>query len=379
MLDLTDEQQMIRDMVREFALGELAPGAMQVDAAARFPEETMGKLSALDLLGLAVPAEHGGAGTDTLSYAIALEELARVCGSTAVILLAHSWLAARAVALLGDEGQRERYLGPLLRGEAVGTGVLASIEPSEPASLRGLLRGDELVVNGAVPLVPAAARADSLVLCARTEDGGVAWGIVRRNTPGLVVAAAETLGLRGAGFAAVRCTDVVIPSARRLCSGDGVAVLGQMVDGARMGLGAVAVGLAQAALERGLRYAHERPQFGKPILEHGSIRELLATSAIDIETARLLVHDVCRRLEAGAPAHRQAAIAKLVAVDAAVRAADRAIQVHGGYGYVAEYHVERLYRDAMMGGVLFGPTDALRLAVANDLAREAEAGLPFLL
>lgn len=378
MSQLTDEQRMIRDMVREFAAGELAPLASPVDAAARFPEESLAKLAGLELLGLGVPSEHGGAGADALGYALAVEELARVCGSTALVLVAHSSLAARPLSLLGDDLQRATFLAPLLRGEAVGAGVLGDTDAFEPTLFAAARRGDATVLNGTAFLVANGARAEWFVVAARDEGGEVEFGILPRDTSGLAVTPVQTLGLRGAAFATVRCTDVLLPAAQRLGSGAGGVVLADLVDGARLVVGALAVGLAQSALERTLRYSRERPQFGKPIAELAAVQEHVAAAAVEVEAARLVVHEACRRAEAGLPLHKHAAIAKLVASEVAVRAADRAVQVHGGYGYVAEYHVERTYRDACMCTMLFGTHEALRLRVASELSLEIDAGLALL-
>jgi len=378
MSQCSDEQRMIRDMIREFAAGELAPLAAPVDAAARFPEESLAKLAGLELLGLGVPAEHGGAGVDALGYALAVEELARVCGSTALVLVAHSSLAARPLSMLGDDHQRATFLAPLLRGEVVGAGALGDTDAFEPTLFAATRRGDATVLNGTASLVANGARAEWFVVAARDEGGEVEFGILPRDASGLAVTPVQTLGLRGAAFATVRCTDVLLPAAQRLTSGAGGAVLADVVDCARLVVGALAVGLAQSALERALRYSRERPQFGKPIAELAAVQEHVAAAAVEVEAARLVVHEACRRADAGEPLHKHAAIAKLAASEAAVHAADRAVQVHGGYGYVAEYHVERTYRDASMCTMLFGTHEALRLRVASELGLEIDAGLALL-
>lgn len=377
---LNDEHLMIRDVVREFATAELAPLAARLDEEHRFPSESLPKLAALELFGLTVSAEQGGAGADETSYAIALEEVARACPATAFVLLAHNTLVCRLLAQYGTDEQRRRWLRPLAKGEKLGGFGLS--EPSagtEIGAMQALATrtGAGWVLQGTKTFVPNAAAADVFVVVARTDPQGPAESslglfLVERGMSGVQALASETfLGLRGAGIGTLQLTDVAVEDAQVLgAPGTALARCETALDEARLGLGAVAVGIAQGAFGRALRYARERPQFGQPIAEHQMVQAHLAEMALDVAAARALVRDTCC---AGLPvARRGAALAKVLATEAASRTADHAVQVHGGYGYIAEYHVERYYRDAKMCEIAYGTNEVLRLLVAQELVHGVE-------
>jgi alkylation response protein AidB-like acyl-CoA dehydrogenase len=375
---LTEEQGMIRDVVREFATGELGPTAHQLDVEARFPRQAWPKLAALDLLALAVPAEVGGAGGGDLTFVVAIEELARVCGSTAAALVAHATLGLGPIVAAGDDAQRRRWLADLVGGQRFATLALSQAEASgDDLGVVASRRGDAWVLSGERNAVLGGAHADTFVVPARIESGGdIALFVLGRDAAGLAVTPAPTgLGLRGLGFATVACRDVAVGADAQLGDPDAArAALGGALAAAWVGFGAVAVGVAQGAFERALRYARERPQFDKLIVEHESVQWHLADAALDVHAARLAVHDAAVARDAGAPSRRQAAMAKVIATEAATRVCDRAVQVHGGYGYITEFHVERYYRDAKACEVACGGSDALRRLVVRELGREADAG-----
>ena len=382
-MQLNEDQRMIQDMVRAFAAAELQPLAAQVDEQARFDPGVLQKLAAVNLLGLLAPAEVGGAGVDYATFTLAIEEVARVCGSTALLLVTHNALGAAAIAMHGSAALREAWLGRCARGEAIA--AFAWTEPDAGSDSGVLqttaeLQGDEdWVLNGTKNAVSCAAVADCFLVAARETGAGAdasnlgLW-LVEKTAPGLTVDPhADTLGLRAAGLTGLRLDQVVVGPDNRL----GVRrmeELQRLLDGARIAIGALAVGIAEAGLERALRYARERPQFVTSIVEHQSVQLRLADAAADTHAARLVVHEAARAYDAREPVARLAATAKLFATEAATRVCDHAIQVHGGYGYCTEYHVERSYRDAKMCEVAYGPSDLQRFVIVREMVREADAG-----
>jgi len=375
---------MIRDMVREFAAGELEPYAAEVDVSRRLVPGILDKLGALNLLGLCAPAESGGAGVDVATYALALEELARACASTAVVVLAHNSLGVQPLQAFGTDEQRRRWLQPLASGEKLAAFALSEPEAgSDMSALRTTAHktADGWVLRGSKTLVVNAPSAEILLVAARTDpdaapERGIDVFVLEKGAAGLSVGEpADTLGWRGAGIGALVLDDVPVQDGARLGpAGAGLELCERMLDGTRLGMAAVAVGIAQGAFDRAMRYAHDRPQFGKPIMSHQSVQSRLADSTIDLHAARLVVQAGCRLADSGAPYRKEAAIAKVLASEAASRVCDHAIQVHGGYGYIVEYHVERSYRDAKLCEIAYGTNELLRLLIVQELAREAEAG-----
>ena len=373
---LTEEHLMIRDAVREFAVAELGATAPSIDHEARFPRAAWPKLAGLDLLGLAVPAEAGGAGAGDTAFVLSVLELGRVCGSTAAALAVHATLGALPIAAAGSEAQRRRWLAPLLAGQRFATMVVADATPDAPPIV-AVPDAAGWTLDGVCNAVPGAGNADTLVVPARYE-GGIDFGlfVVDAATPGVAqIAAPAGLGLRGLGHGRVELRAVAVTADVLLGDADAARiVVASAQEAAWLGIAAVAAGIAQGAFERALRYGRERPQFDRPIIDHESVQWLLADAALDTHTARLAAMKAARAREAGTPARREAAMAKIIASEAAVRVGDRAIQVHGGYGYITEFHVERCYRDAQVCALVCGSNDDLRRLVVRDLAREADAG-----
>lgn len=381
-MPLNEDQRMIRDMVRAFADAELKPAAARIDEQAAFDPSVLQKLGEVNLFGLVASAESGGAGVDYATYVLALEEVARVCGSTALLLVTHNSLGAAAIALHGNAALRGQWLERCARGEAIA--AFAWTEP-DAASDSGTLqtraesRDGNWVLNGVKTAVACAAVADCFVIAAHEPgaagpDSNLGLWLVEKGAPGLAVDPhTDTLGLRAAGLARLQLQDVTVGPDQRL-EVRRLEDLQRLLDGGRIALGALAVGIAEGALERALRYARERPQFVPSIVEHQSVQLRLADAAADTHAARLVVHEAARALDAGEPVARLAAIAKLFATEAATRVGDHAIQVHGGYGYCTEYHVERSYRDAKMCEVAYGPSDLQRFVIVREMVREADAG-----
>jgi len=372
--ELNDEQQMIRKMVREFAEKELAPRAEEVDAKGQFPWEAIRKMGELGLLGLNVPEAYGGAGADMVSYALAIEEIARACGSTALTVAAHA-LCTTPLALFGSEEQKRKYLVPLAQGKLGAFGLTEPGAGSDAASIKTTATrdGDWWVLNGSKIFITNGGLADVLIIVAVTDKSkgtrGISAFIVEKGTPGFTAGRDEDkMGLRGALTSQLFFENCRLPAANLLGSeGDGFKYALATLDSGRIGIGAMSVGLAQAALEASLRYAKERVQFGQPIANFQAIQWMLADMGTQIEAARLLVLRAAALKDKGQRFTKEAAMAKLFASEMAERACHKAIQIHGGYGYVREYAVERFYRDVRLCEIGEGTSEVQRLVIARQL------------
>ncbi len=377
---LPEETLMLRDVVRDFAEHELKPIAAEIDRDERFPEETIPKLAELGLLGITIPEEHGGSGMDTLSYAVAIEEVARVCGSTALILCAHVSLACQPLLLFGDEAQRKRWLGPLAAGEILGAYGLSEPDAgSDAGATRTVARqeGDEWVVDGTKMWITNAAQAGVMVFTART--GGHTSGVhdisaflVEPGTPGMTVNPIHgKLGCRGSTTCEVVLEGVRVPAGNLLGTpGEGFRQFLTILDGGRISIGAMAVGLAQGAYEEALRFTQEREQFGKPVAKFQAVAFTLAEMATRIEAARALVQQAAVLKEAGQDIIKASAMAKYYAGEAAQWVATKAIQLHGGYGYTREYPVERMWRDAKLTTIGEGTSEIQLLVISREILTE---------
>jgi alkylation response protein AidB-like acyl-CoA dehydrogenase len=374
--DLSEEQRLFRDMVRDFARNEIAPIASQVDEDSRFPLETFEKMGPLGLLGILLPEELGGAGADLLTYLIALEEIAYACGSTALALAAHTSLATLPIHLFGSDELKRRYVPELASGRKLGAFALTeSHSGSDAAALRTRARrqGDEYILSGSKAFITNASYAGVFVVAARTGESGKARDIsafvVDRDSPGLAIGKREDkLGLRGSDTSEVLFQECRVP-ARNLIGreGEGFGYFLKTLEGGRIGIGAMGVGLAQAAMDQAVAYARQRSAFGRPLSELGAIQEKIADMAASVHASRLLVYDAARRRAAGLPHAREASIAKLFASEAATRVAKEAIQVLGANGYSREFPVERYYRDAKLLEIGEGTSEIQRLIIARDV------------
>ncbi len=372
--ELNDEQQMIRKMVREFAEKELAPHAAEVDAQGQFPWDAIHKMGELGLLGLNVPEAYGGVGADMVSYALAIEEIARACGSTALTVAAHA-LCTTPLALFGSEEQKRKYLVPLAQGKLGAFGLTEPGAGSDAASLKTTATrdGDWWVLNGSKIFITNGGLADVLIIVAVTDKSkgtrGISAFIVEKGTPGFTPGREEEkMGLRGSLTSQLFLENCRVPAANLLGNeGDGFKYALATLDSGRIGIGAMSVGLAQAALEASLRYAKERVQFGQPIANFQAIQWMLADMGTQIEAARLLVYRAAALKDKGQRFTKEAAMAKLFASEMAERACHKAIQIHGGYGYVREYAVERFYRDVRLCEIGEGTSEVQRLVIARQL------------
>jgi len=379
--ELSEEQRLIREMVRNFAIREVAPIAAELDEKGAFPWQTIKKMASLGLMGLPIPEKYGGAGADNVSYALAIEELARACGSTALIVAAHTALAAYPIYLFGSEEQKRKYLMPLARGDMVGAFGLTEPEAGSDAGAtrtRAVQRGDEYVINGSKTFITSGGVAGVVVITARTGDGegtaGISNFIVERDTPGFRVGRAlEKMGLHGSVTNELFFEDCRVPAANLLGQpGRGFKQFLVALDGGRVGIGALSVGIAQGALDVALEYAKTRIQFGRPIADLQAIQFMLAEMATQVDAARLLVLQAAYLKDRGRPFGKEAAQAKMFASEMGERVCHQAIQILGGYGYVRDYPVERMYRDIRLMEIGEGTSEIQRLVIARHLLRETK-------
>jgi butyryl-CoA dehydrogenase len=377
--DLTEEQKLLKQTIRDFAETQIAPGAAERDEAARFPTELIPKMGELGLFGIMIPQDYGGAGLDAVSAAIIVEELARVDAAIALIVASHNSLCAAHILNFGSEMQKQKYLPPLAHGEKLGAWALT--EPgsgSDAAALktRATLEGEYWVLAGEKQFTTQGSTAGVYVIMASTDPSegkrGISAFIVERGTSGLSVGKVENkLGVRASDTAAVHLEDVRVPKENLLgqLNGSFYDVL-KVLQGGRVGIGAMAVGIAQGALEESTNYARMRKQFGKPIAEFEAIQWMLADMATEIDAARLLVYRAAQLKDGGIPFLRAASEAKLYAAETAMRVTTKAIQIHGGYGYIKDCPVERYFRDAKICEIGEGTSEIQRMVIAKELLRK---------
>ncbi|MBI2845776.1 MAG: acyl-CoA dehydrogenase family protein [Chloroflexi bacterium] len=374
--ELTPEQKLIRDLVWEVAQAEFAPRAHEVDETGRFPQENFAKLAELNLLGLPWPEEYGGAGADTVSLILAVEEIAKACGSTALSYAAHVSLASAPIYNFGSEEQKRKYLVPLATGKWLGAfGLTEPHSGSDAAALRttARLKGEEWVLNGRKAWTTNGSVAQVVVLAARTREDkgeeGISNFIVETNSPGFKSGKEELkMGLHGSVTSELIFDDCHIPQQNLLGEeGKGFKQFLKILDGGRIGIGAMALGLGHAALEAAKAYAKERTAFGRPIAQFQAIQTMIANAATELSAARLLVYQAAWRKDKGLPYRTEAAMAKLFASEAAERACRDAIQIFGGYGYSREFPVERYYRDNRLTTIGEGTSEIQRIVIARQV------------
>jgi len=376
--ELTDEQQLIRDAVREFAETEVTPIAAELDRDHRFPYELMPKLAEMNLMGMPYPEKEGGAGADYVSYVIAVEEISRACASTGIIVSAHTSLATWPIFKFGTEAQKDQYLQDMASGRRLGAFALTEPGAGTDAgagTATATLRADGYALNGSKMFITNAPYADVYVVFAKTDPErgtrGMSAFIVEKDTPGFSVGEAEhKLGIRGSSTPPVYFADCRIPKEALLGGeGDGFKIAMQTLDGGRIGVSAQALGIAQAALDASVAYAKERVQFGKPIANLQAIQWMIADMALEVDAARLLVYRAASCVDNGRPYSTEGAMAKLFASETATRVAGKAIQIHGGYGYTESYPVERNYRDAKITELYEGTSEVQRMVIARSALR----------
>ncbi|MBY5773948.1 acyl-CoA dehydrogenase family protein [Rhizobium leguminosarum] len=373
---LSDLQQQISDLARDFARDRLAPGAAKRDREHLFPREELKEMGELGLLGMLVPEAYGGSDTGVTAYAAALEEIAAGDGPCSTIMSVHSSVGCVPILKFGTEEQRQRFLPKLASGEWIGGFALTEPQAGSDASnlkTRARRDGDHYVLDGSKQFITSGKNGDVIIVFAVTDPDvgkkGITAFIVPTDTPGYeVIRVEEKLGLHASDTCQIAFNSMRIPAELRLgAEGEGYRIALANLEGGRIGIAAQAVGMARAAFEAARDYARERIAFGKPIVEHQAVAFRLADMAVRIEAARQLVFHAASLREAGLPCLSEASMAKLFASEMAERVCSDAIQIHGGYGYMADYPVERIYRDVRICQIYEGTSDVQRMVIARNL------------
>ena len=372
-LELSEEQQLLQNSVREFAEAEVKPLAKENDETGKFPRGLFQKAAELGLTGVAIPEAEGGAGMDHISYAIVVEEISRVCASTGVILSVQNSLYCDPIHRFGTDEQKERFLLPFARGEKIGCYALTEPQAgSNAAALRtkAVRKGDKYVINGTKAWITNGGASDAAIVYVNTQpekgEKGITALVVEKGTPGFAVGKEEKkLGIHATACTELSFSDCEVPAGNRIGEeGEGYKVALSTLDGGRIGIAAQATGIAQGAFEAALSYAQQRQAFGHPIADFQAIQFMLADMATEIDAARLLLRRAAWKQDSGARFSMEAAIAKLFASEMSTRVAHKAMQIHGGYGYSSEYPAERAYRDARITEIYEGTSEIQRLVIA---------------
>lgn len=377
--ELTEEQRMIREAARDFAQQELKPGVIERDEQQRFPAEQVKKLGELGFLGMMVDPKYNGAGFDTVSYVLVMEELSKIDASASVVVSVNNSLVCYGLETYGTEEQKEKYLKPLAAGEHIGAFCLSEPEAGSDATSQRTLaedRGDHYLLNGIKNWITNGSTASTYLVIAQTDPQkghhGVNAFILEKGMEGFTVGPKENkLGIRGSDTHSLLFDDVKVPKANRIGEdGFGFKFAMKTLEGGRIGIAAQAVGIASGAYELARDYAKERRTFGKPISTHQAIQFKLADMATQIEAARLLCLKAAWLKDRGQPYAQAASMAKLYASEVAMKTTVEAVQIHGGYGYVKEYHVERLMRDAKITQIYEGTSEIQRMIIARELLHD---------
>ena len=376
---LTEEQLMIQSMVRDLARSEFAPQAMERDKTKEFPADNLKKLGELGLMGMMIPPEYGGSGADTVSYVLALAEVAYACASTAVVMSVHNSIVCESVLRYGTDDQKEKYLKQMATGEMIGAFALtepnAGSDPSRQTT-KAVLEGDSYVLNGTKRFTTTGKNAGIIIVTAKTDEEarhkGISAFLIEQGTPGLKVGPLEDkMGLRASDTVDLIIEDCRIPAANRLGNeGDGFLIAMTGLDGGRIGIAAQSVGVAKAAFDAAVQYSREREQFGQSISKFQGLRWMIADMATEIEAARLMMLSAAEMKDNGENYTLQASMAKLYASEMVNRITPKAIQIHGGYGFTKEYPVERYYRDARVFTIYEGTSEIQRIVISNQILKD---------
>ena len=375
---LTREQELVRQMVREFAVNEVKPIAAEIDETERFPMENVKKMGELGMMGIPFPKELGGSGGDVLSYIIAVEELSKVCATTGVILSAHTSLCASLLYENGTPAQKEKYLVPLAKGEKIGAFGLT--EPGAGTDAAGqqttaILDGDNYILNGSKIFITNGGVADTFIVFAMTDKSqgtrGISAFIVEKNFPGFSIGKKEDkLGIRASSTTELIFENCVIPKENLVGKeGKGFGIAMKTLDGGRIGIAAQALGIAEGAYEEAVKYMKERKQFGRPLSAFQGLQWMIAEMETKIEAAKLLVYKAAWLKQNKLPYSVDAAKAKLFAAEVAMDVTTKAVQIHGGYGYTKEYPVERMMRDAKITEIYEGTSEVQKMVIAGAALR----------
>ncbi|WP_353128807.1 acyl-CoA dehydrogenase [Parapedobacter pyrenivorans] len=377
--ELTEEQRMIRDAARDFAQQELKPGVIERDEHQQFPVEQVKKMGELGFLGMMVDPKYNGAGLDTASYVLVMEELSKIDASASVVVSVNNSLVCYGLEKYGTEEQKEKYLKPLASGACIGAFCLSEPEAGSDATSQHTTaedKGDHYLLNGTKNWITNGSSASTYLVIAQTypKKGhhGINVLIVERGMAGFTIGPKENkLGIRGSDTHSLLFNDVKVPKANRIGEdGFGFRFAMKTLEGGRIGIAAQALGIAAGAYELALNYAKERQTFGKPLAQHQAIQFKLADMATQIEAARLLCLKAAWLKDNGHPYTQAASMAKLFASEVAMRTTVEAVQIHGGYGYVKEYHVERLMRDAKITQIYEGTSEIQRMVISRELLKD---------
>jgi butyryl-CoA dehydrogenase len=376
---LTDEQRQVRDMCRDFAAKELAPNARRWDLNHEFPREAVKKLGELGLMGIAVPAELGGAGMDNISYALAMEEISRGCAGTGVIMSVSNSLFCDPVMKYGTDEQKKQFLAPYASGEKLGAYALTEPQSgSDAAEIKtvAVARGDEYVLDGSKNFITNGPQADTILVFAMTDKAkrhkGISAFLVPTDAKGFTRSKPDDkVGIRASGSCSLFFEGCAIPKRNRLgAEGDGFKIAMGTLDGGRIGIASQALGIARAGYELALAYAKERKAFGQPISQFQAIQFMLADMATELDAARLLVWRAAYLKDKGVRHSTESAMAKLFASEMCERVTSKGIQIHGGYGYVKEYDAERHWRDSRITEIYEGTSEIQRLVIAAGVLKD---------
>jgi butyryl-CoA dehydrogenase len=377
-LELNEQQKMIQKMVREFAEKQVGPIAAELDKKGEYPHKTLKEMAKLGLLGIIIPTEYGGAGLDTISYSIIVEEISRKCASTGVITSVHNSLVSWPIMKYGTEEQKKKYLPILAKGEKIG--AFAGTEPNAGSDLGAMqttakLKGNKYIINGDKTFITSGPEAGILIVFAVTDkeagSKGISAFIVENTFKGYKVGSIfEKMGINANLVSELIFEDMEVPKENLLGSeGDGFKIALSALDGGRIGIASQAVGIAQAALDESIEYSKQRQQFGRPIAKFQAIRWMIADMATKIEASRWLVYNAAYTKDQGVRFSKEAAMAKLFASETAVDSAIKAVQIHGGYGYTKEYTVERLFRDSKITEIYEGTSEVQRMVISGSLLK----------
>ena len=375
---LTKEQEMVRKLLKEFSENEVKPLAAEVDATERFPRETVEKMARFDMMGIPFPKKYGGAGGDNLTYAIAVEELSKVCGTTGVILSAHTSLGAQPIYQYGTEEQKMKYLVPLAKGEKLGAFGLTEPNAGTDSSAQqtvAVLDGDNYILNGSKVFITNGGEADIYIVFAMTEKSkgnkGITAFIVEKDFKGFSIGKKEEkLGIRGSSTTELIFENCIVPKENLLGQenkGFGIAM--QTLDGGRIGIAAQALGIAEGALDESVKYMKERKQFGKPLSSFQGLQWMIADMATRVEAARFLVYNAADKKDKKLTFSTEAAMAKLFAAETAMDVTAKAVQIFGGYGYTRDYPVERMMRDAKITEIYEGTSQVQKMVIAAKVLK----------
>jgi len=375
---LTKEQQMIQTVIRDFAKNEVEPIAAEVDAQERFPRETYDKMREAQMLGLPFPKEYGGAGGDSISYAICIEELSRHCATTGVMYSAHISLGTNPIYMFGNEEQKQKYLVPMAKGDKMGAFGLTEPNAGTDSAAQqttAVKDGENYILNGAKVFITNGGEADVYIVFAMTDktkgNRGISAFIVEKEFPGFSIGKKEEkLGIRGSATTELIFENCIVPAANLLGGeNQGFKVAMKTLDGGRIGIAAQALGIAQGALDQSIDYMKERVQFGKPIASFQGLQWMIAEMGTQVEAARLLVYRAAWNKDQGLPYAKEAAMAKLFASETAMSVSTKAVQLHGGYGYTRDYPVERMMRDAKITEIYEGTSEVQKMVISAALLK----------